>query len=123
VLDIHVHWNILTMYGTINVKSPNNTIKWQMGFNSAFKGLNFLQVRYGHKCEHTLKLYVGVVVKFGIRWKCVVRFVSSKLYFWEDIPMPNVICVCVCVCVCVGFVMCGCFGNMYSVPLLRFYLS
>ena len=23
-----------------------------------------------------------------------------------------VICVCVCVCVCVGFVMCGCFGNM-----------
>ena len=23
--------------------------------------------------------------------------------------------VCVCVCVCVGFVMCGCFGNMYTV--------
>ena len=22
--------------------------------------------------------------------------------------------VCVCVCVCVGFVMCGCFGNMYT---------
>jgi hypothetical protein len=28
------------MHGTINVKSPNNTSKWQMGFNSAFKGLN-----------------------------------------------------------------------------------
>jgi len=28
------------MHGPINVKSPNNTIKWQMGFNSAFKGLN-----------------------------------------------------------------------------------
>jgi hypothetical protein len=27
------------MQGPINVKSPNNTIKWQMGFNSAFKGL------------------------------------------------------------------------------------
>jgi hypothetical protein len=27
------------MHGTINVKSPNNTSKWQMGFNSAFKGL------------------------------------------------------------------------------------
>jgi hypothetical protein len=38
-LDIHVYWNILTMYGPINVKSPNNTSKWQMGFNSAFKGL------------------------------------------------------------------------------------
>jgi hypothetical protein len=27
------------MHGPINVKSPNNTTKWQMGFNSAFKGL------------------------------------------------------------------------------------
>jgi hypothetical protein len=24
----------------INVKSPNNIGKWQMGFNSAFKGLS-----------------------------------------------------------------------------------
>jgi hypothetical protein len=28
------------------------------------------------------------------------------------------VCVCVCVCVCVGFVMCGCFGNMYTVFLI-----
>jgi hypothetical protein len=28
------------MHGPINVKSPNNTSKWQMGFNSAFKELN-----------------------------------------------------------------------------------
>jgi hypothetical protein len=27
------------MHVPINVKSPNNTSKWQMGFNSAFKGL------------------------------------------------------------------------------------
>jgi hypothetical protein len=27
------------MHGPINVKSPNNITKWQMGFNSAFKGL------------------------------------------------------------------------------------
>jgi hypothetical protein len=26
-LDIHVYWNILTMHGPINVKSPNNTSK------------------------------------------------------------------------------------------------
>jgi hypothetical protein len=31
--------DILTMHGPINVKSPNNISKWQMGFNSAFKGL------------------------------------------------------------------------------------
>jgi hypothetical protein len=41
-LDIHVYWNILTMHGPINFESPNNTIKWQMGFNSAFKGLSVL---------------------------------------------------------------------------------
>jgi hypothetical protein len=27
------------MHLAINVKSPNNIIKWQMEFNSAFKGL------------------------------------------------------------------------------------
>jgi hypothetical protein len=27
------------MHGPINAKSPNNTSKWQMRFNSAFKGL------------------------------------------------------------------------------------
>jgi hypothetical protein len=27
------------MHGPINVKSPNNASKWQMGFNSASKGL------------------------------------------------------------------------------------
>jgi hypothetical protein len=27
------------MHKPIIVKSPNNTSKWQMGFNSAFKGL------------------------------------------------------------------------------------
>jgi hypothetical protein len=31
--------------------------------------------------------------------------------------------MCVCVCVCVGFVMCGCFGNMYTVLWLRFFLT
>jgi hypothetical protein len=29
----------LTMHLPINVKSPNNISKWQMEFNSAFKGL------------------------------------------------------------------------------------
>jgi hypothetical protein len=39
VLWVDIYWNIHTMYVTINVKSPNNIGKWQMGFNSAFKGL------------------------------------------------------------------------------------
>jgi hypothetical protein len=36
---LDIYWNILTMHGPINVKSPNNTSKCQMGFNSAFKVL------------------------------------------------------------------------------------
>jgi len=36
---LDIYWNILTMHGPMNVKSPNNTSKWQMGCNSAFKGL------------------------------------------------------------------------------------
>jgi hypothetical protein len=32
------------MHGPINLKSPNNISKWQMGFNSAFKGLKCLDV-------------------------------------------------------------------------------
>ena len=34
------------MHGPINVKSPNNISKWQMGFNSAFKGLIYIPTRY-----------------------------------------------------------------------------
>jgi len=36
---LDIYWNILTMHVPINVKSPNNISEWQMGFNSAFKGL------------------------------------------------------------------------------------
>jgi hypothetical protein len=39
LLDTHIYWNTLPMHGPINVKSPNNTSKWQMGFNLALKGL------------------------------------------------------------------------------------
>ena len=39
-----MYWNILTMHGPINVKSPNNISEWQMGFNSAFKGLKLQRI-------------------------------------------------------------------------------
>jgi hypothetical protein len=49
LLDIHVYWNILTMHVPINVKSPNNISKWQMGFNSAFKGLIYESLMFLRK--------------------------------------------------------------------------
>jgi hypothetical protein len=33
------------MHEPINVESLNNTSKWQMGFNSAFKGLKYEEVQ------------------------------------------------------------------------------
>jgi hypothetical protein len=40
------------MHGPINVKSPNNISKWQMRFNSPFKGLMHLAQHLGRKTEH-----------------------------------------------------------------------
>jgi hypothetical protein len=54
-LDIHVYWNILTMHGPINVKSPNNTSKWQMGFNSAFKWLKVKKCSEVHELKKKKK--------------------------------------------------------------------
>ena len=36
------------MHVPINVKSPNNISEWQMGFNSAFKGLIRQRLVKGH---------------------------------------------------------------------------
>jgi hypothetical protein len=57
------------MHGTINVKSPNNISKWQMGFNSAFKGLNaelnptchFLALVGAHPIFHVSSIRVNVI--------------------------------------------------------------
>jgi hypothetical protein len=56
------------MHGPTNVKSPNNISKWQMGFNSAFKGL----IELVRKCEKLNKKYSDSVWKeklIGKEWK------------------------------------------------------
>jgi hypothetical protein len=60
---LDIYWNILKMHGPINVKSPNNTSKWQIGFNSAFKELpsKYISLRssnYG-KRDGRCMLHVG----------------------------------------------------------------
>jgi len=54
------------MHGPINVKSPNNTSKWQMGFNSAFKGLKCIVAFYANSV-HTNEPYFYVRVFFDDR--------------------------------------------------------
>jgi hypothetical protein len=45
------------MHLPINVKSPNNISKWQVGFNSAFKGLIILYSIF-HSAEFRSSLSV-----------------------------------------------------------------
>jgi hypothetical protein len=59
------------MHGPINVKSPNNISKWQMGFNSAFKGLTLknstcfaLSVFYGPRNRQQPLLYTSLTDRF-----------------------------------------------------------
>jgi hypothetical protein len=51
---LDIYWNILTMHGLINVNSPNNISKWQMEFNSAFKGLS--KADYERQQHHPKRL-------------------------------------------------------------------
>ena len=42
------------MHVTINVKSPNNISEWQMEFNSPFKGLMLLSLKFRNvKATHS----------------------------------------------------------------------
>src|SRR5215475_12092469 len=77
---LDIYWNILTMHGPINVKSPNNISKWQMGFNSAFKGLRKMKSFYLRIISafaiaehHTLEM--GTLPQKSF---CVLDFCSMK---------------------------------------------
>jgi hypothetical protein len=66
------------MHGTIDVKSPNNTSKWQMGFNSAFKGL--INCNWLH-CSQTV---THICVKNRIdsakhMWPADLQYIYSQL--------------------------------------------
>jgi hypothetical protein len=56
-----IYWNIFTMHGSINVKFPNNTSKWQMEFNSAFKGLTSAKIHSFKFIQFISKSYRTVI--------------------------------------------------------------
>jgi hypothetical protein len=66
------------MHVPINVKSPNNIGKWQMGFNSAFKGLML-----SLKCltaDGTEKYTTIIRLLFEIWGSHEVRFQKTALF-------------------------------------------
>jgi hypothetical protein len=60
----------------------------------------------------TVTLYCGHLIILRLSFGYILHCVCFNFYCGGFILFRN---VCVCVCVCVGFVMCGCFGNMYTV--------
>jgi hypothetical protein len=74
------------MHGPINVKSPNNISKWQMGFNSAFKGLtqeNFSDVVRGlNLSEKQAKLLGSRPKGCNLLYKdnemCCIRYTQNE---------------------------------------------
>jgi hypothetical protein len=74
------------MHGHMNVKSPNNTGKWQMGFNSAFKGLtDIATVNTSHaptsfsQPEASFGTRIIIKVKVKVRTWCGVEIYSTRL--------------------------------------------
>jgi hypothetical protein len=83
---LDIYWNILTMHGPINVKSRNNISKWQVGFNSAFKGLiKSLKTYFGVFClvlTWTKMFYIKLYTS-NYKIQCVRKkvFASRKAPF------------------------------------------
>jgi hypothetical protein len=68
----------------INVKSPNNISKWQMGFNSAFKGLikhlmTYLLLHVIKPCRWRRHIYQNLVDSFNLKY---LRRLSISLLNW-----------------------------------------
>jgi hypothetical protein len=79
------------MHGPINVKSPNNISKWQMGFNSAFKGLINLTRR-----KNTLGLIKIIVLRkdrdntVGIATRYELDRPEIESRWWREFPHPSI---------------------------------
>jgi hypothetical protein len=85
---------VLTMHVPINVKSPNNISKWQMGFNSAFKGL--IRWVYLNNIWHKLSTYWGtqdVRTYLSCLW-------NTLCLQWRLLNFPTSFVVCMYCLVC-----------------------
>jgi hypothetical protein len=75
------------MHGPINVKSPNNTNKWQMGFNSGFKGLTFTMSYSFAEAKSVFTLNFDISIKFDIISAFVSIYIRKFFFFlWRCDP-------------------------------------
>jgi hypothetical protein len=73
------------MHGPISVKSPNNISKWQIGFNSAFKGLIFFEgAIFGGKKLANFNL--RLMQDGNCQSKAELRDVIREIYIRTAIP-------------------------------------
>ena len=69
--------------------TPNNATKWQMGFNSAFKGLNRTGAQqYNHYIQHGDNKNCYVTLRYVEDVTVIVLFLSF-LYSWRATKIPN----------------------------------
>jgi hypothetical protein len=100
------------MHGPINVKSPNNTSKRQMGLNSAFKGLNdtrtFLRVTLIFSCfMFFCTVHYDTIMQKNQRMHNFINqyFISEVSYLFRTswVQPQEDSCICSMVCfTCIG---------------------
>jgi hypothetical protein len=76
------------MHGPINFKSANNISKWQMRFNSAFKGLNIRDARADLPCfdkEMNFWLVQAIIPPSFLKLSCP----WPSYYPDSDMPAPK----------------------------------
>jgi len=71
--------------------APNNASKWQMGFNSAFKGLISIYVKHICFCYYLLytRLHVSTYTLTYILFKGLFLYLFLQtLYMFQAVPPP-----------------------------------
>jgi hypothetical protein len=68
------------MHLPINVKSPNNISKWQMGFNSAFKGLR--KISGPVNIDNIWRIRNNMEIDKLIAGTDIVRFIKAQRIKW-----------------------------------------
>jgi hypothetical protein len=77
------------MHGPINVKYPNNISEWQMGFNSAFKGLTcvpcplLIQKRLSYCIQRSAVRILTPSEVFQSRVMGGSKFLMTKIIKWK----------------------------------------